>query len=286
MENVLLLALNGSTKIYQDDVDHGAPSNKGCHTFISKEEMNLQSYSQFDDDNDDSCFVRVDNKDSCFAGPCLQSPIQQMAFDPCPRNNYFLVIVSEDGDSPLIIWDATSAKTVSKVYQVEESAQEHKGGSAQSLVYAPPSAHAKPMLSMLEMDGHLLMWNLANSLSNLAMEWEILYCHALSMVKVEPGEGMASDAANCACCTIWGEVERKAVCLLPGKNKCAVLIWGGVIHVTEAKVKDTIVTMVWELHGKQFINGGRDGKLFQQMALKGDKILGELVRCPFRRETV
>eukprot|EP00804_Cyclotella_cryptica_P016909 CCRYP_001865-RA/>CCRYP_001865-RA protein AED:0.05 eAED:0.05 QI:78/1/1/1/1/0.75/4/1399/978 len=265
---------DGSTMIYRYDDDDN--SGEGRHAFIPKAESNSQSLSQFDSDDLD---------DDCFAGPRLLSPIRQMAFDPRSSRAYFLAIVSEDGDSPLVVCDATSAETASKLYLADDSAQEHNGGGARSLAYALPSADAKPLLATLGMDGHFLVWNVATSpLADPSLDWEFLHRDALAVVGVDPGEGMGSDAADRACRVVWGDVEGRAVCLLPGKTDVQYR-YGEEASVLQRQKflmegghKDTIVTMAWEPRGKRFVTGGRDGKIFLwEMAIENNEILGQLV---------
>eukprot|EP00956_Cyclotella_meneghiniana_P029051 scaffold69303_cov26-Cyclotella_meneghiniana.AAC.1 len=268
---------DGSTIIYcYDDYKYSYEVDEdGIHPFlaITQNESSSESRSDTDTNCSSSFTVRV------------QSSIRQLAFDPRP-DQYYLSIVSEDGNTPLIICDVTNKATASTLYLEEESGKEHNGGGVRSLSYSKSGE----VLSTLGMDGTFITWKIPNSTSNdPSLEWELLYKDVIPIMEAEAGEGMGSDAADRSSRLLWGSVGKKEVVLLPGKMNVQYRVLGegndSDLHLEKQKFvmegghKDVIVTMAWELSGgARFVTGGRDGKVFLwEMKLERDVVVGSLV---------
>ena len=269
---------DGSTVIYcYDNYDIGNnDEDSAMHPFLTLKEESSFTQDDIDTNNTPTSFtVRV------------QSSVRQLAFDPRPDQHYYLSIVSEDGNTPLIICNVTSETSASTLYLGEESGEEHNGGGVRSLSYSKSGQ----VLSTLGMDGTFITWKIPNTLNDPSLEWELAYKDVIPIMEAEAGEGMGSDAADRSCRLLWGMVGKTEVVLLPGKTDVQFRVLGDNNNnelgrqkfVMEGGHKDVIVTMAWEPSGSaRFVTGGRDGKVFLwEMKLEGEddgtNVVGSLI---------
>lgn len=260
---------DGSTIIYcYDSYDNTKDDDDAAlHPFLTPTQEESSSTQEDTDATPSSFAVRV------------QSSVRQLTFDPRGR---YLSVVSEDGNAPLVVYDATDEASASTPYLGEESGEEHSGGGVRSVSYSDGG----DVLSTLGMDGRFLAWKTPNALRDPSLEWEAMYKDVIAIMEAEAGEGMGSDAADRSSRLVWGSVGGRSIVLLPGKTDVQYRVLGeGDDHdlgkqkfVMEGGHKDVIVTMAWEPEGARFVTGGRDGKVFLwQMKSEGDVVVGSLV---------
>jgi len=225
----------GANKSGGDD-EEGYNSDDGNEGFLSQADL-----SQDNNTNSTSNYG-----EEVFDGPRVSSSIRQLTFDPrsstSSMKGYYLAIVSEDSDKPLLVVDVTSSDTVnSNIYLGDKSCEEYDGGGIRSLSYTTlPFTSSKDgsgkdggegesntLLSTLGMDGKVITWDVSST-SDPDMLWDIVHKDMMKVVtNNDIGESSPSDVK--ACKLLWDttssgvsggnkEEEKKAVLFMPGKT--------------------------------------------------------------------
>eukprot|EP00579_Thalassiosira_antarctica_P009756 CAMPEP_0201922180 /NCGR_PEP_ID=MMETSP0903-20130614/10281_1 /ASSEMBLY_ACC=CAM_ASM_000552 /TAXON_ID=420261 /ORGANISM="Thalassiosira antarctica, Strain CCMP982" /LENGTH=1247 /DNA_ID=CAMNT_0048459265 /DNA_START=142 /DNA_END=3888 /DNA_ORIENTATION=+ len=306
---------DGSTKIFSyndfvpaDGGDDDSDDNNIAvhHPFIPPKSLTANDdgegfLSQANDglSQDDTANAAVE-----FDGPRMDAAIRQMAFDPRSSakggsgiGKYYLAIVSESGNQPLAIVDATDDSTIETLYLDEKSADEHDAGGVRSVAYTVGSQAEgdNVLLATLGMDGKLVTWDVSSS-NDPSLMWDVCHKDYSAVVPKKDAGEMGGDAGDKGCRVLWSNSMgvkdgASAVLFLPGQTDIQYRLCplskskkGGsdeALTTEECKGhlkgppkfivdeggnghKDTIVAMAvmpQQHPNTRIVTGGRDGKL-------------------------
>jgi len=248
----------GANKSGGDD-EEGYNSDDGNEGFLSQADL-----SQDNNTNSTSNYG-----EEVFDGPRVSSSIRQLTFDPrsstSSMKGYYLAIVSEDSDKPLLVVDVTSSESVqTNVYLGDKSCEEYDGGGIRSLSYTTlPFTSSKDgsgkdggegesntLLSTLGMDGKVITWDVSST-SDPDMLWDIVHKDYMKVVtNNDVGESSGADVK--ACKLLWdtsgvsggkNKEEKKAVLFMPGKTDIQYRVCPLSKKSTSSGIEEALTTM-------------------------------------------